>query len=304
MFEIVFLGTGGSVPSPKRNLPATFVRHGNKKFLVDCGDGTTRQLVSRSHVRGLGKALTKPLFMLITHEHVDHMLGIGTLFYYLDLTTNAKQVEVYASPLVCERIRIVIDMIDFKSNLQVVVKEISQGPIYEDHEIVCTAFPTHHTSNSYGFLFEERPKRAFLPSAAERLGVPPGPLRRELAAGKAIVLEGGVKVHPEDVLGTPTRGFKLVFLGDTSFDPDLINYCFEADCLVSEALYLENERSLAVKNRHLTARDAAQLAVEAHVKRLFLNHLSTRYTAEAILAEARTIFKDTFVANDFDYIEV
>jgi len=304
MFEIVFVGTGGAVPSPNRNLPATLVRHGDKKFLIDCGDGTVRQLAARSHVQGLGKALTEPFRVLITHEHIDHLLGIGTLFYYLDMTTNAKRVEVYAPARAASRIEALLDMVNVKGDLKVVLNVISPGIVYQDDEIVCEAFGTGHTEESCGFMFAERPKRHLLTDKLDRLGVPEGDLRRRLASGNSVTLPTGAVVRPDEVFGPPSEGQKLVVTGDAALTPGLIQSCEGADCIVAEAPYLEVDRSLATKNRHLTASDAALVASKANAKQLYLHHLSTRYRDDDVLAEANHTFTNAYVTKDFDYVKV
>lgn len=304
MFEIVFVGTGGAAPSPTRNLPATLVRHGDKKFLIDCGDGTVRQLAARSHVQGMGKALTEPFRVLVTHEHVDHLLGIGTLFYYLDMTTNAKHVDVYAPASAASRIETLLGMVNVKGGLKVVLNVISPGIVYQDDELVCEAFGTQHTEESCGFVFKERAKRHLLTDKLDRLGVPEGDFRRRLASGTSVTLPSGTVVLPEEVLSPPAQGRKLVVTGDTEFTPALIQSCLGADCVIAEAPYLEVDRSLATKHRHLTASDAAVLASKAGTKQLYLHHISTRYRDDDVLAEATQRFTNSYVTKDFDYVKV
>ena len=304
MFEIVFVGTSAAIPSPRRGRPATLVRYGAKKFLVDCGDGTARQMVPGRRIRGLNKALTEPLFVLITHGHADHFLGMGQLLYYLSMTTNAKLVRIYAPYAAGAQIRRLVGMVDIKGGLKVEVNEFVSRLVFQDDEITCTAFPTYHTPDSYGFRFDERQRRPFLTDIADRIGVPEGRLRRELVSGRPVVLEGGTTVQPDQVLGPSVPGQSLVITGDAVFGPELVEAARGTDCLIAEAPYLEHDRPLATKHGHLTALDAGRLALEAGTRALFLHHLSTRYTDEAVLIEARRVFKHARLANDFDYVRI
>jgi ribonuclease Z len=155
-----------------------------------------------------------------------------------------------------------------------------------------------------GFLFQEKTTRPFLPEKAAALGVPFGPERRELVAGRSITLADGRTVHPDDVLGPPVRGTKLVFVGDAGKTENLVEIARDADALVIEATYLEPERELAEAFGHLTAAQAAELASKANVRRLILTHISRRYRSQEVEAEARAIFPETIVANDFDRFQI
>jgi ribonuclease Z len=162
----------------------------------------------------------------------------------------------------------------------------------------------HRGPDCYGFVFEERAHRPFLPEKAEALGVPPGPLRGELVNGQAVILENGKKVKPDQVLGESVPGVKLVHVGDTGNTADILEAARGADALVIEATYLEEEREMAKEFAHLTARQAAELAREAGVSKLLLTHVSRRYRESDVLAEAQAIFPDVAVARDFDVYQI
>lgn len=303
MLEVVFIGTAGAIPSRERSLPATLVRHGSMKFLVDCGDGTVRQLTSRSSIPGLGKALTEPFMVLITHEHADHLLGVGTLIYYLDMTTNTKKLKVLAPPTAARRVRALLRMMNPQSDLRVSVKSIVPGVVYEDESIRCKAFSTRHTPESLGFVFDQKSSRPFLPQAADKLGVPK-PLRKILASGQPVTLDDSRVVHPDEVMGSVGEGVRLVITGDTPFTRELVGACHGANLLVAEAPYLEADRALAVERGHLTAAQAGQLAADAEVHTLCLHHLSERYDEHEVLAEAKMQFEATYIAADYSYAKV
>jgi ribonuclease Z len=163
---------------------------------------------------------------------------------------------------------------------------------------------THRGPDSFGYVFEGKPHRPFLPEKADALGVPFGPQRGELVAGKAITLADGRRVVPEDVLGDVQRGVKFVVIGDTGRTDDLLEHCRDADGLVIESTYLNSEADMARDFSHLTAQQAAQLAAKAGVKKLILTHLSRRYREKDVLAEAQEIFPNTVVARDFDSFQI
>jgi ribonuclease Z len=159
---------------------------------------------------------------------------------------------------------------------------------------------THRGPGCFGYTFEERSKRPFLVEEAERLGVPAGPERRRLVEGQPVTLADGTTVRPDQVLGEPRQGAKLVYVGDAAEVSDLVTYARGADALVIEATYLAAEADLAEQYGHLTTVQAAALAREAGVRDLYLNHISRRYSAQEVLKEAESIFPRTTVARDFD----
>lgn len=143
-----------------------------------------------------------------------------------------------------------------------------------------------------------------MPQKAEALGIPPGPVRRDLAAGNPATLPDGRTIHPDQVLGEAQRGAKLCFMGDVSHTGSLHKPAHEADLLVIEATYLDADKELAKAHGHITAGAAARLARNAGVKQLVLHHVSRRYRMQEILAEAQAIFPETTVANDLDIFQI
>lgn len=299
MFELTFLGTSASAPSVQRGLSAHVVQHDQYRFLLDCGEGTQRQIL-RS---GLGfKHLTR---VLITHGHLDHILGLGGLVSTLVRWESIEELDIYAGRWALERIRILLEEVVFggaRPPVPIAFHPVREGAVLEFTDFTVSAFPVYHRGpDCYGYVFEERSRRPFLPEKAEALGVPAGPERRRLVEGETIVLADGRVVRPDDVLGPPRRGVRYVHTGDVGRTKDLVEVCRGADVLVSEATYLHSEADLARKFAHLTARQAAELAAEAGVRYLILTHISRRHREREILQEAREIFPNTFVARDFDH---
>jgi ribonuclease Z len=175
----------------------------------------------------------------------------------------------------------------------------------EDRSFQLLAFPvTHGGSETFGFVFQEKPRRPFLVEQAEALGVPAGPERARLVQGQSITLANGRKVRPEDVLGPARPGCKFVFIGDAARTDDLVESVRDADLLVIEATYTDVELDAAREFGHLTARQAAELAVAAGVRHLVLHHISRRYSGAEILEEASRVFPRTVVARDLDHFQV
>ena len=302
MFEMTFLGTSASAPSIRRGLAAQIVLHREYRFLIDCGEGTQRQIL-RS---GLGfKRLDR---ILLTHGHLDHILGLGGLVSTFSRWEAIDRLEIYGGAWTLERVYDLIFKVVLRGArppLDIQLIELKPGVLLEDKELELSAFPVEHRGpGCFGFCFREKSRRPFLNEAAEALGVPQGPERRALVQERSVTLVDGRVIHPDQVLGPPRPGTKLVHVGDTARTDDIVPYARDADALVIEATYLSYEADLARQFGHLTATQSAQLARDANVRELYLTHISRRYREQDVLAEAQAVFPQTHVARDLDHIRI
>jgi ribonuclease Z len=302
LFEIVFLGTSASAPSVHRGLSSQVVIHDEFRFLIDCGEGTQRQILQS----GLGfKRLNR---VLITHGHLDHILGLAGLLSTFMRWETIDRLEIYGGQWALDRIHDLIYGIVLrgaKPPMDLQLLQISPGLIFDQDDFTITAFPVWHRGpDCFGYLFEEKTRRPFLPENAEELSIPPGPWRRDLVNGRSITLPDGRVIHPEQVLGPERPGTRLAHVGDVGRIDELAEAVQGVDALIIEATYLNEEAEMADQFAHLTAQKAAELAAAAGVKYLILTHISRRYRERDVLAEAQTIFPNTAVARDFDAFQV
>jgi len=246
--------------------------------------------------------------IMITHGHLDHILGLAGLLSTFSRWETIDHLDIYAGRWALERIHDLLYGVVLRGArppMEIQLREVKEGPVFEAEDFCVSAFPVYHRGqDSYGYLFEEKSHRPFLPEKAEALQIPPGPWRRDLVNGLSATLPDGRRIEPDQVLGEEKPGMHLVHVGDVGRTDDLVQVCWQADALVIEATYLQEESDMAREFAHLTAYQAAQLAVQAQVKRLILTHISRRYRERDVLAEARAVFPETSVARDFDAFQV
>jgi ribonuclease Z len=281
------------MPTAQRAPAALLVRRGGDKLLFDCGEGTQRQLLRSS----VGLLELEEVFL--THFHADHVLGLPGMLKTFALRGRELPLTIYGPRGLLELLASLRRVLG-KLTYDLEVCELGSGDVLERDGYRLATFDVEHGVFALGWSLIEttRPGR-FDVEAADRLGVPNGPARGALQRGESV---GGVK--PEDVLGPPRRGRKLVVTGDTAPSDAIVEAAWEADVLITEATFAEEERERAAETKHQTATQAAEVAQRANVTLLALTHISNRYFGSEIAEEARAIFPETVVPRDFDVVEV
>ena len=291
--SLFFAGTAGSVPTPRRGLPAILLRAGGERILLDCGEGTQHQLL-----RSIGLPELDAIF--ITHLHLDHWLGLPGMIKTFDMRDRDRPLDVFGPPGLKQLFQQTLRPIIGRTGYPLNVIELEHHEEVGFGDFVIASFPVNHRVEAYGYAFieDDRPGR-FDVEAARALGVTEGPDFGRLQRGETV---NGVT--PEQVVGEDRAGRRIVYTGDTAPVQSVEIYAAGADVLVHEATFCEDERGRARETGHSTARQAATTALEAEVKLLVLTHLSTRYFPRDIRDEARAVFENTVVPRDFDSIEV
>ena len=294
--DVLFVGTAGSAPTVRRGLPATLVRRGGERLLFDCGEGTQRQLI-----RSIGLVEIDDVF--ITHFHADHVLGLPGMLKTYGLQGRERPLTVHGPPGLGRLFQVLGPLIG-RTPYEVSVHEVEAGDELPRDGYVLAAFAVDHGVTALGWALVEQDRHGvFDPDRAEALGVASGPDFGLLQRGEAVVGADG-EVRPEQVMGDPRAGRKIVLTGDTAASEMTAAVAHEADLLVHEATFLDEEAERARATCHCTAGDAARLAAQAGVRMLALTHVSSRHTAGAIRDEAREEFEATVVPRDFDRVLV
>jgi ribonuclease Z len=296
--DVVFLGTSASMPTAQRGTPALLIRRGGERLLVDCGEGTQRQLLRSS----IGLIELREVFL--THYHADHYLGLPGMLKTFALRGRDLPLTIYGPPGLRElfgALRRVFGKLSFPLDLV----ELAPGADLERDDYTLRTFGVEHGVSAVGYALIEDPRPGrFDVTRAEALGIPPGPERGALQRGETVVLSGGRTITPDEVVGPKRPGRTLVIAGDGVPSRPVLEASQGADVLIHEATFAVDESERAAETLHSTALAAAELARVAGVKLLALTHLSSRYFGPELAQEAREVFPDTVVPRDFDVIEI
>jgi len=293
---VTFLGTGGSVPSARRSTASVLVTRGGERLLFDCGEGTQRQMQ-----RSLGLVQVDEVYL--THFHADHIMGLPGLLKTYDLTDRRVPLKIYGPRGLTELFQVFSPLIG-RLGYSLDLIELGPGdPVsHDDYEV--QPFEAKHSAkaNGYALVEEERPGR-FDPEAAIAAGVPEGPAFAALQRGETVEGKSG-PVSPDQVMGPSRAGRTIVITGDTAPSPATVSAAADADLLIHDASFAEEEVQRAAETGHSTVGQAAAVAGEAHVKLLALVHISSRYHVGKVIEEARDLFEPTVAPKDFDVIEL
>jgi ribonuclease Z len=290
--SIFFAGTGGSIPTSRRGMPAILVRRGADRILFDCGEGTQRQLVATVGLMDLTG-------IFLTHFHADHWLGLPGLLKTFDLRGRDRPLAVHG-PRGLKELMVFAMRAAGRVGYDLELVELEPGAELERNGYRIAAVPVEHRGPAFGYvLYEDTRPGAFDADAAIRAGLVPGPEFGRVQRG------GTVRgVTPPDVMGPPRPGRKIALSGDTLPCRRFGIASHQADVLIHESTFADEERQRAGETGHSTATQAAQLAREADVRMLALNHISTRYPVGRLRDEARAVFPGAVIPRDFDTIEI
>ncbi|MEE8446519.1 MAG: ribonuclease Z [Gemmatimonadota bacterium] len=300
MLRATFLGTASARPTVRRNVSAIAVHRGADLFLFDCGEGTQRQMMRF----GVGFAVRA---IFVTHMHADHYLGITGLLRTMSLQDRQEPLAIWGPPGSGTTLGTLVELGGNRVGFPVDIGELGPGEGERFDGYAIRAFQTRHTPTSLGYCLDEDERLGrFEVERARELGVPEGPSFGLLHQGEPVELPDGRVVQPEEVVGSPRPGRKLVYTGDTGPARSVVEAARGADLLIHEATFGNEERKRARKTGHATAEEAAQTAERAGVLELVLTHLSARYseTPERLEEEARAVFRRCRVAHDGLVVQV
>jgi ribonuclease Z len=295
--ELLFLGTSSMVPTKDRNHSALLLTYEAENILIDCGEGTQRQM------KLAGLAVPKITKILISHWHGDHVLGLPGLIQTLSASEYSKKLEIYGPKGTKQHFEYIKKAFFFEEKFEAEIIEIEKGIFFENDDFSLECLPLEHSVPCLGYRFVEKDKRKMNMDELKKLGIPDGPLLGELQQGKTITFKGK-KIKPDDTT-TIKKGKIVAFVEDTGLCKNCVELAREADILVSEATYADELEEKATEYKHLTARHAAMIANDANAKQLILTHFSSRYKdTDKIEEDARNIFDNTLCAKDFMRIRI
>lgn len=294
--EVTFLGTGASVPSARRSTAAVLIARGGERLLFDCGEGTQRQMQ-----RSLGLVQVDQIYL--THFHADHMLGLPGLLKTYDLTDREVPLRIFGPPGLKELFTVLRPLIG-RLRYPLELRELRPGESVSHDEYVVESYEAAHNTRASGYALveDERPGR-FDPEAAKAAGVPEGPAFARLQRGEEVEGSRGT-VRPDQVMGESRSGRIVVVTGDTAPSPATVAAAADAELLIHDASFAEEDAQRAAETGHSTLGQAAAVAAEAHVKMLALVHISARYHVGKVLEEAREVFPVCVAPRDFDQIVI
>jgi len=301
--EVFILGTGGMMPLPGRSLTSVLLRREGELLLFDCGEGT------QINLRRLNLRWKKISAIFISHTHADHVTGIPGILMLSSQVERDDPLTIFGPPRIREYVEASRRILDMYINYDIVVRELyGEEVLWQGDGYRVRSFPLAHSKPCLAFSLEEDERPGiFLPERAQELGVPRGPLWSVLQSGSPVQSAAGAVVRPEQVMGPRRHGRKFSFITDTSFVPGAAEFVRGSDLLICEGMFAEELAADAQDKKHLTARQAAEIARRGEVKRLGLIHYSPRYTErelKSLASEAREIFPETFLTRDLQAIEL
>jgi len=295
VFTIIVLGSGGAIPQPGRYPSSIAVRVNGEILLFDTGEGVQRRVLGF----GLGIAGLRRVF--ITHLHGDHVLGLFPFLQTMSMQKRTAPLEVYGPPGLSDLIAGVLRGAAFRLTFPILTIEIyTEGLVFESHRYRLYAKWLKHGVPTLGYKVEERVVTGrFKPEEARRLGVPEGPLWKQLKEGKSVRLPDGRVVRPEQVTEPPPKPLSIAYLVDTAVDEGNLDFVRGVDVLIHDTTFTSDLADRAAAEGHGTARGVAEFAQRAGVRLLVMTHLSSRYKDPLPhLQEAMSVGVNTVYAYD------
>lgn len=290
--EIVFLGTSAMVPTKDRNPSSILIIYKNEGILLDCGEGTQRQL----KIAGISQ--TKITKIFISHWDGDHVLGLPGLLQTLSNSEYNGVLEIYGPKNTKRYIENLFKTFFFDNRLKIKINEIKQGKFFENSDFILESFNLEHKIPTLGINFIENDRRKINLDYIKKIKIPEGPLLGKLQKNKSISWEGKI-IKPENATYI-VKGKKITYISDTVYCKNCIKFSKNADILICDATFTSKLEEKAKEYMHMTAKQAAEIANIASVKKLILTHFSQRYkTTNEILEDAKDNFKEVVCAYDF-----
>lgn len=299
--RVIFLGTAGSVPTLGRNLPSVLVKRGNEQLMFDCGEGVQRQMI-RTKV-----GFHKKLKIFVSHMHGDHVLGLPGLLQTMALMDRQKKLELYGPEGIKQFLECLRESLHFGLTFPIEIHEVyDAGVICEEKDYTVEAAKSNHVVFSLAYAYVEKPRPGkFYPEKAKILGVPEGELWSKLQHGDEIKLPNGRAISPEEVLGSPRKGRKIVYTGDTRPFAGFASFAAGADLVIHDSTFDDDLGEKAEVDGHSTPSQAGLQAKKAKAKKLVLTHISARYSnGQLLLEQARRVFENVLLAEDFMELEL
>ena len=295
--EVTFLGTGSMVPTKDRNQSGVFISYKKEGFLLDCGESIQRQL------RIAKIKPTKITKILITHWHGDHVFGLPGLLSTLSHMHYQKTLRIFGPRGTKEKLTKMFEAFIFENNLKIDIKEVNEGVFFKSDDYILKTRELDHRIKCLGFSLEEKNKRRIIMSKVKKLGLTPGPLLGKLQKGRTVVFNG--KTIKAEQVTEIIKGRKITYITDTAICKSCFQLAKNSDLLISESTYSSEFEEKAREYKHMTASQAASIALKSKSKQLVLTHFSQRFkTTNILVKEARSIFKKTVAAKDFMKIKL
>jgi ribonuclease Z len=295
--QLVFLGTACMTPTKERNQIATLLLYDKDGILIDCGEGTQRQL-KLAEVK-----ITKVTKILISHWHGDHVLGLPGLMQSLGASDYNKTLEIYGPEGTEQKVRDMLKPYVFYNKIDFRVHEVKEPVFLSTEKYQLEAVPLEHGIPTLAYIFVENDRRKINLTFTKKIGIPEGPLLGKLQDGKTVMFKGK-HISPDDATYV-VKGKRISFISDTVLCRNCYEAAKNADLLVCEAAYTSALEEKASEYKHMTARQAALIASQSNINRLILTHFSARYKdASEIQEDAKAVFENVSCAYDLMKVKI